>query len=123
MAGRKSRQKGKRGELEAAAELRRILGCRARRGRQFSGSADSPDVVTDISGLHFEVKRTESLNLYEALRQARRDGGGSYPVVLHKRNRHKWVAVCELDDMLKIAEIIYEHRRLGSGKSRTGKAD
>jgi Holliday junction resolvase len=43
--GRKSREKGKRGELELAAELRRLFGIEARRGVQYCGGGDSPDVV------------------------------------------------------------------------------
>ena len=40
-----SKRKGKAGELEAAAELRRVLGVEARRGVQHAGGPDSPDVV------------------------------------------------------------------------------
>jgi Holliday junction resolvase len=53
-----SNQKGKRGEREAAAFLT-DEGFPARRGQQFAGGTDSPDVVCEsLSGLHFEVKRT-----------------------------------------------------------------
>jgi hypothetical protein len=58
--GMRSRNKGKRGEREAAAEIRRILRTDARRGRQFCGSDESPDVVADIENVHLEVKRAES---------------------------------------------------------------
>ena len=65
-----SRNKGKAGELELAHELTRILGCEARRGQQFSGSPDSPDVMTNLPGLHIECKRVERFNLYDALAQS-----------------------------------------------------
>ena len=67
--GRRSRNKGKRGELEAAAEIRRLFGTEAARGRQFQGSDESPDIVTGIVDVHFEVKRAESLQLYAAMEQ------------------------------------------------------
>ena len=39
-----SRTKGKRGELELAKALR-LYGYDARRGQQYHGGADSPDVI------------------------------------------------------------------------------
>ena len=71
-----SNQKGKRGERELA-KLIREFGINARRGQQFSGSPDSPDVVTDLKDWHFEVKRTESLSVYKAMDQAASDCGAN----------------------------------------------
>ena len=105
--GRRSRNKGKRGEREAAAEIRRLFRTEARRGRQFAGSDQSPDIRTGIAGVHFEVKRVEALRLYEALDQARDDAGESIPVVLHKRNRKPWVAIVRLDDLPRLAVQLY----------------
>lgn len=96
-----SRAKGKRGELELA-EFIRAYGHEARRGQQFSGGADSPDVVTSIPGIHFECKRVESGNPYLWLEQAQRDAGDKVPVVAHKRNRQEWIAILPLDDLLTI---------------------
>ena len=47
MSGRSSKQKGPRGEREAAAELGALLGVDARRGVQYQGGPGSPDVVLD----------------------------------------------------------------------------
>ena len=55
-----SRAKGARGEREFAAFMREH-GYEAHRGQQFAGSADSPDVVHSIPGIHIEVKRVEAL--------------------------------------------------------------
>src|SRR5579859_6482866 len=86
-----SREKGKRGERQWRDELR-ANGYAARRGQQFSGSPDSPDVVCEaLSWIHFEVKAVEKLNVYEAMEQARRDGAGKIPVVAHRRNFHPWL--------------------------------
>src|SRR5215831_13204515 len=70
-----SREKGKRGERQWRDELR-ANGYAARRGQQFCGSAESPDVVCDsLPWIHFEVKAVERLNIEEAMEQARRDCG------------------------------------------------
>lgn len=97
-----SNAKGKRGELEACVELRRH-GYDARRGQQFSGGDDSPDVVHTIPGVHLEVKRVEAGNLYTWLAQAIEDAGANkVPVVMHKRNRKEWVAIMRFDDMMNL---------------------
>lgn len=105
--GGKSRRKGCRGELEAAAELRRLFGVEARRGRQYRGSDDAPDVRSAIPEVHFEVKRVEALRLYPALEQAAADAGRHVPVVLHRANRRPWVAVVRLDDLPRLAVQLY----------------
>lgn len=97
-----SRTKGKVGELELAAFLRE-RGYEARRGQQFHGGADSPDVVTDLPGVHLECKRVEKTALYDWLEQAKRDAApGNVPIVAHRKNREEWVAILRLDDLLKL---------------------
>lgn len=105
--GLKSRNKGKRGEREAAAEVRRLFRTDARRGRQYSGSDESPDIIAEIEDVHFEVKRAENLRLYDALDQAISDAGDKIPVVLHRQNRKPWVAVVRLDDLPRLAVQLY----------------
>ena len=105
---RMSRNKGKRGELELAAELRRLFGVDARRGVQYHGGADSPDVVSDLPGIHIEVKRTERLSLYPAMNQAVNDAGDKVPVVCHRANRQDWVAIIRLNDLPKLAALLSE---------------
>ncbi len=105
--GAKSRRKGKRGELEAAAELRRLFRTEARRGRQFQGTDESPDVLADIPEVHFEVKRVEGLRLYESLAQAMDDAGQKVPVVLYRANRRPWVAIVQLDELPRLAVQLY----------------
>lgn len=105
--GQFSRNKGKVGERELARELSRVFGVSARRGVQFCGGPDSPDIVTDIPGVHFECKRTERFRLYESLEQAITDGGESnIPVVMHRQNKKPWIAVVRLDDLPKLASIL-----------------
>lgn len=105
--GLKSRNKGKRGEREAAAEIRRLFRTEANRGCQFSGGEESPDIRTAIPRVHFEVKRAETLRLYAALEQAIADAGQNIPVILHKQNRQPWVAIVRLDDLPQLAVQFY----------------
>jgi len=107
--GRKSKDKGARGELELAAELRRLFGVEARRGVQYHGGGDSPDVVTDLPGVHVEVKRTERLSLYPAMKQAVADAGtDKVPVVFHRQNRGEWLAIVRLNDLPELAKLLTE---------------
>ncbi|KKN88300.1 hypothetical protein LCGC14_0248620 [marine sediment metagenome] len=108
MTGKKlnSGSKGKRGECEAAAELIRLFRCEARRGRQYQGSPESPDIKTTIPKVHFEVKRTEYLSLYAAMDQAEEDAGTDIPVVLHRRNNKDWLAIVALDDLPGLVKIL-----------------
>lgn len=94
-----SRSKGKRGELEASKEWSRIMGGACRRGQQFAGGNDSPDLVHDFAGIHLEVKRTERGNPYSWLKQAIADCQGKVPAVLHRRSNEPWIVVMRLDDV------------------------
>lgn len=98
-----SRQKGAGGEREFAAVLK-AHGFEARRGQQFAGGADSPDVVcTDLATIHFEVKRVQASKVpYEWLAQAIRDGKTKTPVVAHRRNNADWIAILRMDDLLTL---------------------
>ena len=97
-----SNQKGKRGEREAAQFLANE-GFPARRGQQFAGGTDSPDIICEtLPGIHFEVKRTERGNPYDWISQAQRDAGYKLPVVLHRRNDHEWLAVLPAKDFFRI---------------------
>jgi Holliday junction resolvase len=100
-----SRAKGARGERELAHFLR-SRGFEARRGQQNKGGSDSPDVCHDIPGVHIECKRTETLNLYEAMAQAIRDAGPSLaPTVWHKRNNKEWLVILRAEDFLSYAVL------------------
>ena len=99
--GARSRRKGAVGERELAAWLRE-RGYEARRGQQFSGSPESPDVVCSGVPFHFECKRTERIRLYDAIAQATADAGDRIPVVAHRRNRGEWLAVLRLEDLIAL---------------------
>ncbi len=101
-----SRAKGARGEREAAAAWATVMGCRARRGQQFSGGSDSPDVVSDLENIHLEVKRVERGNPYWWVEQAERDCGGKIPLVLHRKDRKDWLVILRLADVPRLAKEI-----------------
>jgi hypothetical protein len=106
--GRMSRQKGKRGEREAAAELAVVFACDARRGVQYQGGPDSPDVVLEGVNVHVEAKRVEALNLYAAIDQAREDAGEKVPIVWHRRNGKTSVCIVETQNLLRLAREIVD---------------
>lgn len=98
-----SRQKGARGERAWRDKLREAGFASARRGQQFAGGPDSPDVVCDdLPGIHWEVKCVEKLNLADAMDQAIRDAGAKIPVVAHKKNRGDWHVTLRADDFLAL---------------------
>lgn len=98
-----SRAKGAVAERELANWLKE-RGIPARRGQQFKGGTDSPDVVADLPGWHIESKRVENLQLYPAMAQATKDAPkDSIPVVLHRRNGKEWVAILPAEAWLALA--------------------
>ena len=110
--GRMSRQKGKRGERECAAELAAILGVDARRGVQYQGGPDSPDVVLEGVPIHVEAKRTERLALWSAIEQANADApAGKVPIVWHKANRKPSVVIVETDRLWEFVYAMWMSRR------------
>lgn len=99
-----SKKKGSRGELELSHFLSEN-GFEARRGQQFMGTPDSPDIICDKlanMGFHIECKRVEAGNPYNWLEQAKRDAGHKIPVVMHRRNNKDWIVVMGLEDMLDL---------------------
>lgn len=100
-----SREKGKRGERQWRDELR-ANGYAARRGQQFSGSPDSPDVICDaLPWAHFEVKLAERLDIYAAMDQARRDCGGRAAFVAHRRNYWPWLVSMEAERFYRFLKV------------------
>jgi len=101
-----SKRKGADGEREFA-ELLRANGFEARRGQQFAGGGNSPDVVHSIPAVHFEVKRVERLNVNVAIDQAERDAPfGSFYCVAHRQNGRPWLATVPMEQYLTL------HRRI-----------
>lgn len=96
-----SRQKGKRGEREVASIIR-DAGWDARRGVQYSGGADSPDVVSALP-YHIEVKLTDRLRIRDAIDQAARDSAGRRWCVWHRGRNQPWMVTITADEFLDLA--------------------
>ena len=100
-----SKQKGKRGELEFVSFLKE-RGINARRGQQYKGTPDSPDVISDLENIHWEVKRTERLQLYKYLKQAIDDASSNQiPIVAYRKNNEDWVCILRTDDLLRLLNV------------------
>ncbi len=101
--GKASRDKGKRGEREWA-EFLQSKGHIAKRGVQYRGGADSPDVIcATMPGFHPEVKRVECLKVYESINQAIEDAGsGLTPYVAHRRSNRDWLVLMRAEDFLTL---------------------
>lgn len=97
-----SKQKGARGERMLAAELTRA-GFLARRGVQYQGSCDSPDIVCpDLARWHWEVKFTEQCRLCDWLNQVEMDRNGKPYIIAWRRRRGPWIALLDLSALLEL---------------------
>ena len=100
-----SRAKGARGERMWRDELRAAFGdFGIRRGQQFSGLGDSPDVVCPcLPDFHFEVKFCLVVKIRDWMAQAIRDAKDKlFPVVAHKRNGEEWLVTLRGQDFLTL---------------------
>ena len=114
--GRKSRNKGKRGERQAVEACKRLLGSPdlCKRTSQSDG-AYAPDIQHAIPGFHVEVKaraRIAALRFYEqALKDARKHAelGGDWgvPIVLLREDGDtEFYALLPLADVPLLAEAV-----------------
>ena len=99
MTGRMARSKGARGEREFASLLR-DHGFESQRSAR-NGKTDE-DVEHNISGVHFEVKRVERLQIDKWVKQAERDAKDKIPIVVYRKNGDKWRAVIPAEELLKL---------------------
>ncbi len=104
-----SRDKGKRGELEVVALLKKH-GFEARRGQQYEGASDSPDVMHNVTGLYIEVKRREAFNLHAAWLKAEEERRlGQRSAIFHKKNHQPWFVTMEAHAFLSIMRELEEN--------------
>ena len=99
-----SKKKGSRGERELANIFKNDYGLNARRGQQFSGGEDSPDVICEeMADTNIEVKRSQTLNIEKAMQQSTKDANGKkIPIVAHRKNGEKWKITMWLDDYMEL---------------------
>lgn len=117
--GKASREKGKRGEREAS-NFFKSYGYDTKRGVQYHGGPDSPDVA-GLPDVHLEVKRVQALRLYDALSQSIGDADGSeLPVVMHRKDREGWVIIQPIEDWMLLYEGAEELYRQSGEKAEHG---
>ena len=102
-----SRQKGKRGELDAAHTLRQLFAWTTRRTQQFKGTTDSSDIeVAETPDAFWEVKREEQLSVFKAMATAVAEAGPKLPILMHRRNNTEWLVTVRLVDLTRLAEVV-----------------
>lgn len=107
--GRSQREKGKRGERQAAAAFTDATGLPARRGVQYKGGTDSPDIeVQGLLGMHWEVKHVERESVRAWMEQATRDAGDCVPIVVHRKNGKPWLVTVPLERINEFAARLAE---------------
>lgn len=101
-----SKRKGNAGERELCALLA-ADGVAVRNEQWGKGGKDNPDISLEMAGkrYHVECKRAERFNAYDAMEQAVRDANGhAIPVVMHRRNRKRWLVVMNLENFIDLAK-------------------
>ncbi len=111
--GKRSRGKGKRGELELA-HLLSVLGFPAIRAQQYKGGAHSGDLICPgltKRGIHPESKRVETAQIAEWAKQADRDAPDMMPAIFWRQSARKpgmtappWLVIMRVDDFCNILQ-------------------
>lgn len=100
-----AKAKGKRGELEFS-RLCRDMGYNTHRTAQYCGNTGAAGDVEGLPGIHIEVKRTETLKVWDYMSQAVRDskaqGEGNIPIVAWRKNEHPWLIILRAEDFFTI---------------------
>ena len=102
--GKSNKRKGKVFERECSKMIRaRDFDCR--RGQQFRGSKDSPDIVSDsLNEFHFECKFKQNLNLWDALEKCLEEAPGKMPTIIWKRDRKIPLVIMDFHDWMDIVQ-------------------
>lgn len=101
-----SREKGKRIERLLASMFTRA-GWPARRGQQFKGTPDSPDVIVEDLPLTVECKGREVWSIYNWIVKVRHEAKpGTLPLLCCKKNHSEFLAIMTLDDFLDLTPFV-----------------
>lgn len=98
-----SRRKGKVGERQVVAELKKI-GCLSAARRVRNSEGDS-DIVDAIPGVSIEVKLESRTAIVPAMKQAIEQAGQDLPCVIHRETvqpgqpANPWLITCRLSDL------------------------
>lgn len=101
-----SRAKGARNERMWASICRDEGYSLTRRGCQFAGGPDSPDIQTgdaELERIHFEVKSGKRIDVWGAIAQAERDKAlGKLAVCPLHRDRYDWIVAMPSHDWFRL---------------------
>ena len=101
-----SRAKGARNERMWASICRDEGYSLTRRGCQFAGGPDSPDIQTgdaELERIHFEVKSGKRIDVWGAIAQAERDKAlGKLAVCPLHRDRYDWIVAMPSRDWFRM---------------------
>ena len=96
-----ARRKGKTGELFIAKFLR-SCGIPAKRGQQFKGTKDSPDVVCQ-ENYQVEVKNKKTLQLNSVWAKLLKEAEGKIPLLFYKGvSKQEWKVILSLSHFKKL---------------------
>jgi hypothetical protein len=99
-----SRQKGARGEREFIQNHLAPYWPDACRNLDQYGS-DKRDCLR-AGGVHWQIKRTERLNLWAAIRQAETEASPTdLPIVAFRRNRSPWMCALNADELIALLRL------------------
>jgi hypothetical protein len=103
-----SRRKGARGELEFIQQhLAPHWPDACRNLDQFK--ADKRDCL-NVAGVHWQIKRTERLDLWAAIHQAQTEAAANdVPVVAFRRNRSGWNCIVTADELIALLRLKDKH--------------
>ena len=97
-----SKKKGSRGEL-LFVKLCKKYGYNVRRTQQYCGNTGDAADVTNLSGIHVEVKCVQALNLAKAMEQAVNDcKDDKIPIVAHKKDYKPWYITMSAENWFKL---------------------
>lgn len=109
MTSKGSRTKGGVGEREVVALLQEA-GFKDARRNFMSGAAGGGD-VTGVPNVHVEVKRRETVCIWEWIGQAEGECRPTdIPVVAFRRSRSSWYGVLPLEDLIGLLAEVQELR-------------
>lgn len=101
-AGKRSKARGERGELEVR-DLLRGAGFLTARRNFMSGGQGGGDLTDAIPDHHLEVKYTERLMLPAAWRQSRASARATDTIVIiHRANMQPWLATLTIEDWFEL---------------------
>lgn len=98
-----SKRKGSQGERELL-EVLQGQGDAIRNDQRYIGGVGNPDILFVRHGrrYHVECKRCEKLNIHAAMSQAIADCRNALPMVMHRKNREKWLVTMPLEVFLEV---------------------